>query len=441
MTGVLSRAFSLTLAAVLALSIATACSSRQGTSPVPAGTKSVAVFGDTPEQLHSQIESAQAQGQNPAYVTVSGQSKTYEFSVYARFVRSAHTLFVIAYARLYAFPIASLTMHLRGQQVDISTIPQVATPVLDQWIGTRGPGEFKVGDQPRKHALCPDCALLVFNRANIQTVAARWQSLQDPWQINPTYIAWTPPQDGTGALAPLNGIRPLLTGHGGAPSCGGGVAATPSNGFWYCPGDGYVPGGNSNPWGYGPYPGGGGVGGVNPTPSPVPIPSASPGCKNGTTVAQNITNTAEKQMHDNLTAAINQNQEWAGFTYRDSSGNLVSVGAFYNTDANGNAIGFPSSPPAYDGWTPVAWFHDHNIDYSQQDPSSGIQGPGQVSPGSPYSGNIFSADDESYSNRNGIDGYIGEKNDTGNQWAQWTHGGTVGQQTNYTNKNGLASGC
>jgi len=59
----------------------------------------------------------------------------------------------------------------------------------------------------------------------------------------------------------------------------------------------------------------------------------------------------------------------------------------------------------------------------------------------PYSGNIFSADDESYSNRNHLNGYVGIKNGQVNTWAKWTASGTVGTQTNFSNKQELQKGC
>jgi hypothetical protein len=194
--------------------------------------------------------------------------------------------------------------------------------------------------------------------------------------------------------------------------------------------DGYVPQ---------PDPGGSGS---SPAPSPAPIPNSTTGCANGGTKGQNVRNTAEKQVNDHLPMAISRGQEWAGFVYSDSLGNLVSVGAWYSVDpVTGGAISFPSTPPAYDGWTVEAWFHDHDTDYSLSDDPSGVQGAGQVPVGQPYSGNYFSADDENYSNSNSLDGYVGLKNDGGNEWAEWTAGGTVGQQDNYTNHAGLGSGC
>ena len=172
-----------------------------------------------------------------------------------------------------------------------------------------------------------------------------------------------------------------------------------------------------------------------------PIPNSTSGCANAATVAENAQNTAEKQMHDHLTASIAQGQEWAGFTYSNNqTGAIVSIGQFYSM-ANGQAAGFPTGPPAYDGWTPVAWFHDHDTDFTTSDDPSGVEGPNQVPPGQPYSGNIFSATDEQYSNRNGLDGYVGIKNSDGNTWAEWTAGGVVGQQGSYTNKEGLQGGC
>lgn len=212
-----------------------------------------------------------------------------------------------------------------------------------------------------------------------------------------------------------------------------------------CGGGGYSPppsGGGSSPIGGGA--GGdsiGGGGGGGGDPPPAPIPSASPGCTNGSTKQQDINNTAEKQMHDHLANSVSQNQEWAGFIYENSSGSLVSVGQYYNTNSNGEAIGFPSSPPAYSGWTAVGWFHDHPTNFANSDDPTGIQGAQQVAPGQPYSGDYFSAADEEYSNGNNLTGYVGLENEYGNQWGMWKPGGTVGQQTNYTDEEGLQSGC
>lgn len=147
-------------------------------------------------------------------------------------------------------------------------------------------------------------------------------------------------------------------------------------------------------------------------------------------------------MHEHLADSVSRDQEWAGFIYKNNSnGQLVSVGRWYAADPSGNAIGFPGMPPGYVGWTPVAWFHDHPTAYGNSDDPTGVQGPGQVPPGEPYSGNYFSADDEGYSNGNNLVGYVGLENSYGNEWARWSPGGTIGQQQNYTNEEGLQSGC
>ena len=114
------------------------------------------------------------------------------------------------------------------------------------------------------------------------------------------------------------------------------------------------------------------------------------------------------------------------------------VGQFYPVNGQGQAVGFPSSPPQYTGWTPVAWFHDHDINYADTNDPTGIDGPEQSNP---YTNNYFSWDDEGYSQANDLPGYVGLENEYGNQWAQWSASGTPGKQNGYTDKGGLQSGC
>lgn len=193
--------------------------------------------------------------------------------------------------------------------------------------------------------------------------------------------------------------------------------------------DGYVPPGDG--------------GGSNPAPTPTPAPKPSgytDGCNNpNSTSQQNIANTAAQAMQHNFHEAQANHKEYAGFIARNqATGYLSSIGSTYTPRVDGTFdLG---APPSIEGYDIVAWFHTHDTDYSQTDNPAGIETQPTIQ-GVAATGNIFSSSDETYSNSNGLDGFVAEQvaanplaPSTGStiKWAEWTHGGTIGQQANFS---------
>jgi len=186
-----------------------------------------------------------------------------------------------------------------------------------------------------------------------------------------------------------------------------------------------------------------------PTPKPTTVPTppgAKVGCANAgsnsvrANLLANMANTAENAINATLSGSIGSNVEWAGFIYESNANDSLSyTSASYTLSSSGIASGFPESPPAVSGYTAIAYWHTHPLDYADTDDPSGYdESPSTTMP---YTNTMFTAADEDYANSNDIYGFVGIENNAGLVWGEWQPGGTIGQITNFTNKGGVQKGC
>lgn len=234
-----------TLLVVVAL---VACASRSVStgSLLPhsaAMVKYAAVYGDDQAELRSAIELARKRGDVPSYLVVKAKNETYEFPLFAILARSKRGLLVEAYRRVYAMPLRSVTVSLKGpsRRVAIGALPRARAPYVDRILarGARG-GQFHRGAVRAKRRICPDCVMLVTNRRAVSIYARRWRAVKDPWQNDAARVSWQKtgqrfaPQQGScvesGGCAPCGPANTCsYNGGSGASAVGGGGGGCGTN--------------------------------------------------------------------------------------------------------------------------------------------------------------------------------------------------------------------
>jgi hypothetical protein len=379
----------------LAAALLSACSGHQSGTPKSPVSPQVAVFGDSESQLLAQAQAARAAGQDPVWIHVQAPAKEYNFPVYAQLVRNSTALLVRAFGRLYAFPLAKVSVMYGSGPVDLKQLPLVDTPVIDAWLTGRKPGDFKTGNVDQKRSVCPDCLLLVRTKDTIRNITAHWNGKLDPWQVSPTYVAFTPTVGPDNGVPPLS-IKPQLVATGGnsCPNAYKQVFNSFTNTLYcYYAGSHYT---NYNPYQY-PV-GGGGGGGAGSTPTP--NPGLQPGCSS-------TSKTAAKALNTNFSsaqAASKDGGEWEnmGYIYQDKSGNYY----YYDEgnlklDANGQTT-IPNPPDLGTDYTLEGWYHSHPDTYTF-DNGNGID----------PNGTHFSSQDITTTQQLGVPGFVAEYNDQG----------------------------
>lgn len=198
--------YAVVAAITLGLSLA-ACQTRSGAfapqaAPAANGSpQTVSMYGDSSSQILGNAVKARAMGLTPAYLFVKTPDRRYPFSVYAQFLRSKESLIVRAFGRVYVYPLRVVAVYngADSTRVATKTLPLVRAPRYDRLAREQMQGHFHTGDVVSKRYLCPDCIALVLQKREIRALASRWNRVRDPWQVNPTYVAWQPkvdPNDG-----------------------------------------------------------------------------------------------------------------------------------------------------------------------------------------------------------------------------------------------------
>lgn len=382
-----------------------ACGGQHASSPVvpksAAGPLPMAVVGDNEAQLLANAKLIQRAGQHTAYLTVTEPNKSYTFAVYAKFLRSAAALIVRAYGKVYIFPLGQTKIDYSDQHtpIDIADIPQISAAGIDAAIQHgRKPSSFISGQIAQKKALCPDCIALMMDRTFIHHFAAKFHSIDDPWQKARQYAVWRPtsPQPG-GASAQAVAMA--------YSQCSTYSTYTEYSWFngsgqlvWTSRGAGQTStrctSGSSFPSLTG---GGGGDGGPA---TPTPNPGLQPGCSSAS-------QTAAKALNNNFSsaqAASKSGGEWEdmGYIYKDASGNY-----YYYDEGNLqlNSAGqttIPNPPNLGSDYTLEGWYHSHPDTYTF-DNGNGID----------PNGTHFSPEDITTTQELGVPGYVAENNDQG----------------------------
>lgn len=209
----------------------------------------VAVMGDTPSEVQSEILAARASGMQPDYITVRIQSQTnvdltgrvinpnsrfakwhglpvtakadrsYVFPVYAQLLRTPHALIVRAYDAIYVFRLADVSLSFGDMHsaIGIDTLPIVTANYFEKIAASNvSAGSFAAGNVREKEALCPDCLVLRQVPSVSTAIAANWNSKTDPWQNNPTYTPW---HSGSSP------IKPMFSNHPQPGPCGSMLSA------------------------------------------------------------------------------------------------------------------------------------------------------------------------------------------------------------------------
>jgi hypothetical protein len=205
-----------------------------GVSPSQSGSQTVAgqdvaVVADSPDGLSQQIAQARQAGLNPQFLTVTANGRTYNFTAYARAAVDGSDLILLGYAKVYAFPLASvqLTFGAQTKPIAVAALPSINV----------------AADQLTPDAECPDCSGTTTQRATIRAFAGALAPVPDPWQIAASYSPWkkTP----VGAVKPpkadITTIITVSTGGGGGPSISGGAGG----GGGGCPPNRYIARGSS----------------------------------------------------------------------------------------------------------------------------------------------------------------------------------------------------
>ena len=146
-------------------------------SPAAPPDRSVAVVGDSPQEIAHGIAVARATGRVPLFVqircTIGTGARDALFSPYAQILRTRSTLIARAYERIYLFPIASSTVTFNGANVPPNALPLVDAPELTE------------------AAQAHSCPSLEENAAENAAMTDAWNALKDPWQTGPAMVPWT----------------------------------------------------------------------------------------------------------------------------------------------------------------------------------------------------------------------------------------------------------
>ena len=332
----------------VAAALLSACSGHQSGTPKAPASPQVAVFGDSESQLLAQAQAARDAGQDPIWIHVQAPTKEYNFPVYAQLVRNNSALLVRAFGRLYAFPLSGTSVTYGSQSIDLKQIPLVDTPIIDTWLAGRNPGAFKNGNVDQKRSVCPDCLLLVRTKDTIRNITAHWSGKLDPWQMSPTYVAFTPTVGPDNGVPPL-GIKPQLIVHGGnsCPNAYNEVYNSSTHTLYcYYAGSHYT---NYNPYQYPGGPGGtGGSGGTGPT-----VPGK--GTAQLTKCGSNTANATKQALAEAYTQSGKAGgNEYGAAVYDDGAGNTYILTWTSNSNSSVDTSGLNVQ-----GYNLDAIVHDH----------------------------------------------------------------------------------
>jgi uncharacterized membrane protein YgcG len=220
------------LALIATAAIFSGCRGSTGTVPGPMGADgAVRIFGDHPTEVKQGIASAMSRQETPLFITLFGQHHVYVFPMNAQIVRTANTVAVRSYFRVYVFDSKTTRIAMsqgKGlERISILSLPRVSAAEFD----ALGPQS----QTKRTKRLCLDCLTVISSQTRYLRYLEAWHSDPNAWSSNE--LSALPieeiPMDQT--IKPDTGICPQHKKHRTHPgdsssSCGSGSGGSSSLG-------------------------------------------------------------------------------------------------------------------------------------------------------------------------------------------------------------------